>query len=79
MAQAAAFFPNRYGKWDAHFAGGLIAKEIADILNRSPMQYGRVVDALNPIDKEILHTRGIEIPEGWTPWLVACVLFMDGY
>lgn len=78
QAAARHWFPSRYGKWEAHFEGGLIVKTMADILNAEPTRYGVPVDALSEQELATLRDTGITPPKKWTPWLVASVLFMDG-
>lgn len=71
-------FPPRYGygnrAWLAHFAGAKIHADLAQILNSAPKKYGRPFDGL---DEKSLEE--IDMSNKWTPWLVACVTFMDGY
>ena len=78
MASAKAWFPNRYGKWDAHFEGGSIVEEMAKILNADLSFYGKPDQALSGQECTQLKKLGIQPSEQWNPWLVACVLFMDG-
>ena len=78
MASVQQWFPNRYGKWPAHFEGGLIVAEMSQILNSSLQTYGSPKQALLIDEIKALQNLGIEPPKKWTPWLVACVLFMDG-
>lgn len=78
MVAARFWFPNRYGSWDAHFAGGAIAQEIADILNRDPERYGAPAAAFEAADIDKMGKSNCQIPRIWDVWLVACVLFMDG-
>ena len=75
---AQTWFPNRYGRWDAHFQGGSVSSEIAEILNSNPKKYGSPRDAVSEDEVEKLKKEGAPVPYQWTPWLVACVLFMDG-
>lgn len=79
QADAQKWFPSRYGKWDAHFAGGAVVAEMAEILNANTVTYGCPLDAITEHDQAQLKICGIQPPIKWTPWLVACVLFMDGY
>lgn len=76
---AQKWFPSRYGKWEAHFEGGAVVAEMAKILNANMSTYGTPCDALTNHEHSHLKKLGIEPPQKWTPWLVACVLFMDGY
>jgi hypothetical protein len=78
MALAKVWFPNRYGKWDAHFEGGAVVAEMAQILNANLSFYGKPDQSLTKKDCEQLKNLGIQPPKKWNPWLVACVLFMDG-
>jgi hypothetical protein len=78
ISHAASFFPNRYGSWKAHFAGGQIAKDISDYLNKHMTKYGSPSSALSQEEITILKANKITVPTKWDPWLVACVLFMDG-
>jgi hypothetical protein len=69
MKCVSGWFPNRYGHWSAHVAGGQVAYEIAQLLNAKRSSPG-------PVESQ----QGEQLPVmlNWTPWLVACVLFMDG-
>jgi hypothetical protein len=77
QSQAVNWFPNRYGKWAAHFEGGRIAQEIAQVLNADKQTFGSPCTALDQSDILSLKEKDA-FPKEWTPWLVACVLFMDG-
>lgn len=76
---ASEWFPNRYGKWNAHFEGGAIVAEMTQVLNANLGVYGNPLQALSFQERKNLKNLGIQPPEKWSPWLVACVLFMDGY
>lgn len=78
QAQASNWFPNKYKSWDAHFEGGQVVQEMSNILNNNLQRYGNPMGALTENDKRQLTEKCVEQPEAWSPWLVACVLFMDG-
>jgi hypothetical protein len=79
--KAVEWFPCKYGKWEAHFEGGRVVKEIAECLNSSLKIYGLPREALeeNQVREILDHAGCKDALDQWTPWLVACVLFMDGY
>jgi hypothetical protein len=78
MDVAKMWFPNRYAKWDAHFEGGSIVEDMTQILNANLITYGKPCEALSQQEHAQLEKLGIDPPDYWNPWLVACVLFMDG-
>ena len=75
---AAHYFRKRYGHWDAHFAGGAVVAEMARILNENANLYGFPAQALTAEENAAANPHNCAWFEDWTPWLVACVLFMDG-
>lgn len=75
MSKAASFLPNGYGSWEAHFAGGQVAFEIAELLNENGIH---PTASLDQPQIDALGNSGMAALGRWTPWLVACVLFMDG-
>ena len=66
--KVSGWFRNRYGSWKSHFAGGEVVYEIAKLLNAN--NYG--------LDFTFIINGDSHRVTSWTPWLVACVLFMDG-
>lgn len=76
--RANQFFPNVYNRWSGHFAGGLAAVEISNILNRNRTVYGIPAQALSSDEFARLNHHDSAWFGNWTAWLVACVLFMDG-
>ncbi|MEI6076196.1 MAG: hypothetical protein WCS94_11515 [Verrucomicrobiota bacterium] len=70
--KASDWFRNRYGSWEAHFAGGKVVYEIAELLNAKMNANNYGLDFTSTINGHDYYVNS------WTPWLVACVLFMDG-
>jgi hypothetical protein len=77
-SKASTLFPNRYGCWKAHFSGGQLAKDISDHLNQNIIKYGSPSSSMCVEGTRFLKSNNTPIPSLWDPWLVACVLFMDG-
>lgn len=68
-------WPNGYGKWEFHFKGSALVREIVSILNDPANKYPRMPQPI--FDPNFKHTGQRETD--WTVFGVGLVLFMDGW
>ena len=68
-------WPSGYGKWDFHFSGGLVVREIVAVLNDPANNYPRMPRPIFDDDWCYLGDQDAD----WTVFGAGLVLFMDGW